>query len=62
MKRRLVRFLFEIGCHKLAHRVSRSLYYQCVGERLAKQCTEAMNSMVAFNVAASECLPRKEEE
>lgn len=59
MKRRLVRFLFEIGCHKLAHRISPSLYYQCVGERFAKQCTEAMNSMVAFMVAASAALPRK---
>lgn len=61
MKRRLVRFLFEIGCHKLAHRISPSLYYQCVGERFAKQCTEAMNSMVAFMMAASAALPRKEE-
>lgn len=61
MKRRLVRFLFKIGCHKLAHRISPSLYYQCVGERFAKQCTEAMNSMVAFMVAASATLPRKEE-
>lgn len=61
MKRRLVRFLFEIGCHKLAHRVSPSLYYQCVGERFAKQCTEAMNSTAAFMVAASAALPRKEE-
>ena len=61
MKRRLVRFLFKIGCHKLARRISRSIYYQCVGERLAKQCTEAMDSMAAFMVAVSECLPRKEE-
>ena len=61
MKRRLVRFLFKIGCHKLAHRISPSLYYQCVGERLAKQCTEAMNSMVAFMAAARAALPRKEE-
>ena len=61
MKRRLVRFLFEIGCHKLAHRISPSIYYQCVGERFAKQCTEAMNSMAAFMLAASAALPRKEE-
>lgn len=60
MKRRLVRFLFEIGCHKLAHRISPSLYYQCVGERFVKQCTEAMNSIAAF-MAASAALPRKEE-
>lgn len=61
MKRRLVRFLFEIGCHKLAHRISPSIYYHCVGERFAKQCTGAMNSMVAFMLAASAALPRKEE-
>ena len=61
MKRRLVRFLFKIGCHKLAHCVSPSLYYHCVGERFVKQCTEAMNSMAAFMVAASAAPPRKEE-
>lgn len=61
MERKLVRFLFKIGCSKLAHRISPSLYYQCVGERFARQCTEAMNSMAAFMVAASAALPRKEE-
>lgn len=61
MKRRLVRFLFKIGCHKLAYRISPSLYYHCVGERFVKQCTEAMNSMAAFLAAASEAFPRKEE-
>lgn len=61
MKRKLVRLLFKIGCHKLAHRISPSLYYQCVGERFAKQCTEAMNSMAAFKVAASAALHLKEE-
>lgn len=61
MKRKLVRLLFKIGCHKLAHCISPSLYYQCVGERFAQQCTEAMNSMAAFMTAASAALPRKEE-
>ena len=61
MKQKLVRLLFKIGWHKLAHRISPSLYYQCVGERFAKQCTEAMNSMAAFMVAASAAIPRKEE-
>lgn len=62
MKYKLVRFLYKIGCHKLALRISPSLYYQCVGERFAKRCTEAMNSMVAFLAAASAAIPRKEEQ
>lgn len=61
MKQKLVRLLFKIGCNKLAHRISPSLYYQCVGERFAQQCTEAMNSMAAFMIAASAVLPQKEE-
>lgn len=60
MKQKLVRLLFKIGCHKLAHSISPSLYYQCVGERFAQQCTEAMNAMTAFMVAASVALPQKE--
>lgn len=62
MKYRLVRFLYKIGCHKLAYRISPSLYYRCVGEQFAKRCTEAMNSMAAFLAAASAAIPRKEEE
>lgn len=62
MKYRLVRFLYKIGCHKLALRISPSLYYRCVGERFTKRCTEAMNSMAAFLAAASAAIPRKEEE
>ena len=61
MKYRLVRFLYKNGCHKLAHRISPSLYYRCVGEQFAKTCTEAANSMVAFLAAASAAFPRKEE-
>lgn len=61
MKYRLVRFLYKIGCYKLALRISPSLYYRCVGERFAKRCTEAMNSMAAFLTAASAAIPRKEE-
>lgn len=61
MKYRLVRFLYKIGCHKLAYRISPSLYYRCVGEQFAKRCTEAANSLVAFLAAASSAFPRKEE-
>ena len=62
MKRRLVRFLYKIGCRKLALRISPSLYYRCVGEQFAKTCTEAANSVVAFLAAASAAFPRKEAE
>ena len=58
MKRRLVRFLFEIGCHKLAHRISPSLYDQCVRERFVKECMEATDAIATY-VAAQ---PQKEEE
>lgn len=61
MKYRLVRFLFKIGCHKLARRINPSLYYRCVGEQFAKRCTEAANSIAAFLSAASVAFPRKEE-
>ena len=61
MKYRLVRFLYKIGCYKLALRISPSLYYRCVGEQFAKKCTEAMNSVAAFLSAASAAFPRKEE-
>lgn len=60
MKRKLVRFLYKIGCHKLANSIGPSLYYQCVGERFAQRCMEAMNAMAAFKVAANAALSKTE--